>query len=104
VVYIFKKEYLSGKEVEVFTEEVKTLPPFEIAGAKYYQYNDIAAALIKNKEEGKNLVFKGKLVNYLIKVDQEFAESILEISEKYSAENRLDEGLFIIAYSLCRWC
>jgi hypothetical protein len=93
--------FLSGEDVEVFAESVRDLPPIEIAGEKYYQYIDAARALLEHREEGKTLVFKGKLVAWLIRIDQEFGEKMYDLVETWSAQNRLDEGLVFIAYNLC---
>jgi serine/threonine protein kinase len=93
--------FLAGEDVEVFSEEVRDLPPLEIAGEKHYDYKSIAEALLAHPEEGKTLVFKGKLTAWLVRIDQEFAEKILDITETYSADKRLDKGLIFVAYSLC---
>ncbi|MDR2476728.1 MAG: protein kinase, partial [Treponema sp.] len=95
------KRFLAGEDVELFAEAVRDLPPFEIAGEKYYQFIDVARALLEHREEGKNLVFKGKLGAWLIRIDQEFGEKIYDLAEDWSAKKRLDEGLVFIAYSLC---
>jgi serine/threonine protein kinase/predicted RNA-binding protein with RPS1 domain len=93
--------FLTGENVEVFTEAARDLPPFEIAGTKYYDYKSAAEALLSHPEEGKSLIFKGKLTAWLIRIDQEFAEKILDITEKYSANDQLDKGVFLAAYALC---
>ncbi|MDR0452474.1 MAG: protein kinase [Treponema sp.] len=93
--------FLAGEDVKVFSEAARDLPPFEIAGEKYYDYMSVARALLDHREDGKALVFKGKLVAWLIRFHQEVAENIQEIIETYSAGNRLDEGLVFVAYKLC---
>jgi hypothetical protein len=93
--------FLAGEDVEVFTEAARDLPPFEIAGEKYYDYMSVARALLDHREDGKPLIFKGKLVAWLIRINQEFGEKIQEIIDAYSADNRLDEGLVFVACTLC---
>jgi len=92
--------HLAGENVELFTE-VRTLPLIEIGGESCSSYQEIARAIISHHEEGKNFVFKGGLLKYLIKIDQKLADRLMELIDKYSAENREDEGLVFIAYSLC---
>jgi len=92
--------HLAGENIELFTE-VRTLPLVEIGGESCSSYQEIARALINHQEEGKNFVFKGRLLNYLIKIDQKLVDRLIELIENYSAENREDEGLVFIAYSLC---
>jgi len=92
--------HLKGENIELFTE-VRTLPLVEIGGESCSSYQEIARALINHPEEGKNFVFKGRLLNYLIKIDQKLVDRLIELIDNYSAENREDEGLVFIAYSLC---
>ncbi|MDR2078808.1 MAG: WG repeat-containing protein, partial [Treponema sp.] len=92
--------FLAGENVEVFTEAVRDLPPLEIAGQKYYDYKTIAEALLAHPEEARSLVFKGKLAAWLIRIDQEFAEKIQELTETFSTQNQLDKGLVFVAYNL----
>jgi serine/threonine protein kinase/tetratricopeptide (TPR) repeat protein len=92
--------HLAGENIELFTE-VRTLPLVEIGGDSCSSYQEIARALINHPEEGKNFVFKGRLLNYLIKIDQKLVDRLIEQIDNFSAENREDEGLVFIAYSLC---
>ncbi|MDR2864192.1 MAG: WG repeat-containing protein, partial [Spirochaetaceae bacterium] len=92
--------FLAGETVEVFSQ-VRDLPTLEIAGERCGSYKEIAQALIAHPDEGKNLIYKGKLVAYLIKIDQQAAEKMLDIIDDYSAKNELDLGLTHVAYSLC---
>jgi len=92
--------HLAGENVELFTE-ARTLPLVEIGGESCSSYQEIAHALINHPEEGKNFVFKGRLLNYLIKIDQKLVDRLIEPIENFSAQNREDEGLVFIAYSLC---
>jgi len=93
--------FLAGEEPEIFAEAVRDLPPLEIAGTRCYSYKEIAEAMLANPEEGQKLLFKGKLAVYLMKTDQKLADKILDLSDEYSADNRLDEGLCFVAYTLC---
>jgi len=92
--------HLAGENVELFTE-VRTLPLVEIGGENCSSYQEIARALVNHPEEGKNFVFKGRLLKYLIKIDDKLVERLIELIENFSAQNREDEGLVFIAYSLC---
>jgi serine/threonine protein kinase len=93
--------FLAGEDVPVFAEAERELPPFEIDGEKYYDYMSVAQALVERRESSKPLVFKGKLVAWLIRIDQALGEKIQEIVETYSADSRLDEGLVFVAHTLC---
>jgi serine/threonine protein kinase len=92
--------FLAGEDVEVFTEAARELPPFEIAGEEYYDYMSVARALLDHREDGKALIFKGRLVAWLIRIDQKLGEKLRDVIDTYSA-NRLDEGLVFVAYTLC---
>jgi len=92
--------HLAGENIELFTE-VRTLPLVEIGGENCSSYQEIARALVNHPEEGKNFVFNGKLLKYLVKIDDKLVERLIESIENFSAQNREDEGLVFIAYSLC---
>jgi len=92
--------HLAGENVELFTE-VRTLPLVEIGGESCSSYQEIARAIINHPEEGKNFVFKGKLLNYLVRIDQKLVDRLIDLIDNYSAENREDEGSVYVAYSLC---
>ncbi|GBU29639.1 hypothetical protein R84B8_03212 [Treponema sp. R8-4-B8] len=92
--------HLAGENVELFTE-VRTLPLIEIGGDKCSSYQEIARAIINHPEEGKNFIFKGGLLKYLIRIDQKLVDRLIELIENYSSENREDEGAVFVAYSLC---
>ena len=92
--------HLAGENVEVFNE-VRVLPLVEIGGDSCSSYQEIAQAIVKYPEEGKRFVFKGKLLNYLIKIDQKLADRMMDLIDSYSAEKREDEGAVFAAYSLC---
>jgi len=92
--------HLAGENVELFTE-VRTLPLVEIGGESCSSYQEIAHAIINHSKEGKNFVFKGGLLKYLIKIDQQLVDRLIELIENFSAENREDEGVIFVAYSLC---
>jgi hypothetical protein len=92
--------FLAGEDVEVFVE-TRSLPVVEIGGESCASYREIAEALIKHPEEGRQFVFKGKLPAYLIRIDQKLADRLIDIIDAYSADKREDEGLVYAAYSLC---
>jgi len=92
--------HLAGENVELFTE-VRTLPLVEIGGESCSSYQELARAIINHPEEGKNFIFKGGLLKYLIRIDQKLVDRLIELIENYSAENREDEGMVFVAYSLC---
>jgi serine/threonine protein kinase/tetratricopeptide (TPR) repeat protein len=92
--------HLAGENVELFTE-VRTLPSVEIGGENCSSYQEIARTIINHPEEGKNFIFKGRLLNYLVKIDQKLVDRLIDMIDSYSAENREDEGAVFIAYSLC---
>jgi serine/threonine protein kinase len=93
-------KFLAGETVEVFNE-IRELPPFEIAGTQCFTYKDIAQALLARPQEGKDCIYKGKLVPYLFQIDQSLGEKIFDLSDTYSAKNKPDEGLVFISYTLC---
>lgn len=68
-------DFLNGKPVEVF-EENRDWPEFEIGGSSYYNPKDIAAELLKNKEEAVRIIKESHLHNYLQRNSQ---------NEKYPA-------------------
>ena len=92
--------HLAGENVELFTE-VRTLPLVEIGGDSCSSYQEIARAIINHPEEGKKFIFKGRLLNYLVQIDQKLVDRLLDLIDNYGAENREDEGAVFIAYSLC---
>jgi len=92
--------HLAGENVELFTE-VRTLPLVEIGGESCSSYQEIARAIINHPEEGKNFIFKGRLLNYLVQIDQKLVDRLIDMIDSYSAENREDEGVVFVAYSLC---
>jgi len=92
--------HLAGENVELFTE-VRTLPLVEIGGESCSSYQEIARAIISHPEEGKKFIFKGRLLNYLVQIDQKLVDRLIDLVDSYSAENREDEGAVFISYSLC---
>jgi len=92
--------HLAGENVELFTE-VRTLPLVEIGGENCSSYQEIARAIINHPKEGKNFVFKGGLLNYLVNIDQKLVDRLMDMIDSYSSEKREDEGIVFIAYSLC---
>ncbi|MFP3041680.1 tetratricopeptide repeat-containing serine/threonine-protein kinase [Treponema primitia] len=92
--------FFAGEDVEVFAE-IRDLPILEIAGESCASYKEIAQALMNHSEEGKNFIYKGKLIAYLIKIDQKLAERLLDDIDTFSAANQLNRGLIHVAYSLC---
>jgi tetratricopeptide (TPR) repeat protein len=93
-------KFLAGENVEVFNETWE-LPPLELAGVTCASYKEIAQTLLNNPKAGKEFIFTGKLVYYVIRVDQQFAEKLLDTIDSFSAKNELDKGLINIAYTLC---
>jgi serine/threonine protein kinase len=91
--------HLAGENLELFTE-VRTLPLVEIGGESCSSYQEIARAIVAHPEEGKQFVFKGKLLSYLADIDQKLMDRLSDLIDRYSAENREDEGVVFIAYSL----
>jgi serine/threonine protein kinase len=92
--------WLAGESVEVFAE-TRDIPPVEIGGVSCASYREIAQALLAHPNQGKNFIYKGKLTNYLVKIDQKFSEKILDLQDSYSEKNELNHGLIHIACSLC---
>jgi serine/threonine protein kinase/tetratricopeptide (TPR) repeat protein len=92
--------HLAGENVELFTE-VRTLPLVEIGGDSCSSYQEIARAIIKHPGEGKEFVFKGRLLKYLVDIDQKLVDRLIDLIDSYSSEKREDEGVIFIAYSLC---
>jgi serine/threonine protein kinase len=90
--------HLAGEKVEIF-EERETLPIVEIGGDKCLSYREIAEAILKHREEGKDFVF-GKLVKYLNKVNPKLADDCSVVIETYSAEKREYEGAVFVAFKL----
>jgi len=92
--------HLAGENVELFTE-VRTLPLVKIGGESCSSYQEIARAIINNPEEGKDFIFKNKLSQYLIKIDQKLVDRLDDLIDNLSAANREDEGIVFVAYYLC---
>jgi serine/threonine protein kinase/tetratricopeptide (TPR) repeat protein len=100
------RDHFDGKEVEVFQEDFTDMP-LEFAGEKCYSYIDISRNLIAHPKEGKQLIFGGKLIEYMwtlvganIKKAQEIANELEKIIEDYSSKGREDEGLYAVAHFL----
>jgi serine/threonine protein kinase/tetratricopeptide (TPR) repeat protein len=94
------KAHIAGEDVPVADSAVYDLPPFHIAGEECTSYMDIAEALVRNPEEGKKSIYSGDLAGYLIRVDQDLAEKVLEMSDEFSAKKKEGEGVVAIAYKL----
>jgi tetratricopeptide (TPR) repeat protein len=93
--------HLAGENVDIFTD-ASVLPAIVIAGENCTSYQEIAQAIISHPEEGKKFVFGGKLTAYLFRIqEQKLGDQIDALVEKYSGEKREDDGVFVVAYTLC---
>ena len=92
--------FLNGEDIPVFAE-VNQIPSVMIGETECSSFKEIAVAILKQKEIGKDFVYKGNLARYLVKIDRKLANEIADLIDEYSAKDSLEEGLFCIAYRLC---
>jgi serine/threonine protein kinase len=94
------RRHLAGdKNVDVVTE-TQALPPVDIGGDICTSYKEIAEAILRHPEEGKQYVFKN-LANDLVKVDPKFSAQVAEVIDDFSKQGRIDEGAVFAACRLC---
>ncbi|MCR5621981.1 MAG: protein kinase [Treponema sp.] len=91
--------FLSGKDVAVW-KEVYDLPAFAVGSRRCTSLKQIAEAFIEDKESAREVIYRGSLTQYLIRIDRNLTDRIASLIEKYSAANK-EEGIVFIAYALC---
>lgn len=90
-------KFLNGEDVPIYSEP-NQLPAVKIGNTECTSYKEISEALMANRKIGKDFIFKGKLPEYLAKIDIKLAETIADKIDEFSANGNYDEGLFYIVY------
>lgn len=91
---------MSGEDISVYSEP-NEIVPIKINDVECTSFKEIAEELLKDKEAGKQFIYKGNLAKYLVKINQDLASEIADKLDDYSANNNLDDGLLYVAYKLC---